>query len=123
MSTAAAYAVLLLLDGVYTGIAGYATRREYIRQYRAFLEWKEQGPYEVRTVHDAYGYSTSHTGKAPLVWEFWREHVSGLPSPGIHGLLWPLPVVTWAYRSTWGRFIHPEVKAPDYKRISELEEK
>ncbi len=93
------------------------TRAKYIREYRAYLSWRNEGGKYNHFYKEAEWRPPSVRNRSEATYKAYRNSVATTSPPGLAGAIWPLylPVVAVV------KFVHPEVKAPDYHRIQELE--
>lgn len=101
----------------YTLPALTLTRVLYIREYKKYLARKgTEGTY-MHSFNDSYAPPPRQKSNKELTYHTYRQHVANTCPPGLAGAFW------WVYLPTVAvqKFVHPEVKAPDYTKIKELE--
>jgi len=115
------FTLLLVLASIfgYAAVGATVTRVNYIREYKRYLSWKnEGGSYQHFYKGEGYSYRPPQTRKrTEATYGSYRESISTYAPPGLTGTFWFLYLPAVAV----DKFIHPEVKAPDYHKIDELE--
>lgn len=93
------------------------TRMAYIREYKRYLSWKNEGGNYHKQYPSAYTRPPRLEARKGATYGDYRRSVSTTAPPGLLGATWivSLPAIGAS------KFVHPEVKAPDYHKISELE--
>lgn len=110
---------LLVMGSVfgYSSVGLIVTRMSYVREYKRYLTWKNEGGNYYKRYPSAYDRPPRLEPRKGATYKDYRISVSTTAPPGFLGATWlfALPVIGAS------KFVHPEVKAPDYHKISELE--